>query len=135
MSEEISEIRRKLVEHEERISKLEKIFRLEPERIKKKLSIRDFISSKNPTSEMERTLVLAYYLEKYDDLTSFNVKDLEDAFRRAKARIPKNINYEVIRNIRKGYMEEAKKKKDDRKAWYLTNSGEEYVDSGFEREK
>jgi len=131
MSEEILQIRKKLEEHEERISKLEKLFQTKPEKVKKELSLREFLLSKNPKSEMERTLAVAYYLENYEDFTSFNVKDLENGFRRAKEKIPGNINYEVIRNSQKGYLEEAGEKKDNRKAWYLTNSGEEYVDSDF----
>ena len=124
-----------LEEHEERISRLEKLFQTKPKDIKKKLSIREFILSKNPKSEMQKTLAIACYLEKYENFASFNVKDLENGFRRAKEKIPRNINYEVIRNIQKGYMMEAKEKKDKKKAWYLTNSGEKHVENNFEQEK
>lgn len=135
MSEEISRITERLEEHEERISKLEKLLQTRPEEFKKKLSIREFMLSKNPKSEMERTLAVAYYLEKFQDFTSFHAKDLKSGFRRAKAKIPGNINYEVIRNIQKGYLEEAEEKKENRKTWYLTISGEKYVDDNFEEEK
>jgi len=91
--------------------------------------------SKNPKNEMEKTLAVGYYLEKYEGFTSFNAKDLENGFRRAKEKIPRNINYEVIRNIQKGCMMEAEEKKENRKAWYLTNSGIEYVENNFEQEK
>lgn len=135
MADEFSQIRKKLEEHEERISKLEKLFETKPKDIKKKLSIREFILSKNPKSEMQRILAIGYYLEKNEDFTSFNAKDLENGFQGAKESIPRNINYEVIRNIQKGYMMEVKEKKDNRKAWCLTNSGVEYVENNFKQEK
>lgn len=135
MSVEINKLKKKLEEHEERISRLEKLFQTKPEVIKKKLSISEFLLSKEPKSEMEKTLAIGYYLEKFEGFTSFNAKDLEVGFRKAKERPPKNVNYEVIRNVRKGYMMEAEDTKDNRKAWYLTNSGEKYVGSNFEQEK
>lgn len=135
MSGEVSQMKKTLEEHEERIVKLENLLLTKPKEIMKKLSIREFMLSKNPGSEMQRTLAIAYYLEKYESLTSFNAKDLENGFRRAKEKIPRNINYEVIRNIQKGYMMEAEEKKDNRKAWYLTNAGVECVENGFDKEK
>lgn len=135
MSEDVNEITRKLEDHEKRISKLEKLLQTRPAEVKKKLSIREFMLSKNPKTEMQKTLAIGYYLENYDRLTSFNAKDLESGFRRAKENIPRNINYEIIRNIQKGYMMEAEEKKDKRKAWCLTNSGEKYVESNFEQEE
>jgi len=135
MSDELHEIKKKLMEHEERIAELEKLLKTKPEAIKKKRSIRDYILSKSPESEMERTLAIAYYLEKYNSLTSFNAKDLESGFRRAKEIVPRNINYEVIRCVQKGYMMEAEEKKDNRKAWYLTNPGIEYVENNFKEEE
>lgn len=135
MSTEVSEIRKKLEDHEGRIARLEKLFQTKHEKIKKKFSTREFILSKNPKGEMEKTLAVGYYLEKYEGSTSFNVKDLESGFRKAKEKIPRNINYEVIRNIQKGYMMEAEEKKENRKAWFLTNSGVDYVEHNFEQEK
>lgn len=93
------------------------------------------MSSKKPETELQKTLVIAYYIEKYENLNSLNVKDLESGFRRAKEKLPGNINYEVIRNIQKGYMMEAEEKKDNRKAWYITNTGVEYVENNFKKEK
>ena len=135
LSEKESEIREKLKDHEERITKLEKLLEKRPEEVKRKLSIREFMLSKSPKTEKQKTLAIAYYLEKCDNLTSFNAKDLEGGFRRAKEKIPRNVNYEVIKNIQKGHVMEAEDKKDKRKAWCLTSSGEKYVDNNFEQEK
>jgi hypothetical protein len=101
----------------------------------KRLSLREFLLSKKPTDDVKRTLVLGYYLEKLEGLISFNASDLEKAFERAKEKKPPNINDKVSMNIKNGHIDEAKGKKDKRKAWFLTNSGEQYVESNFKQEK
>ncbi|MBI5892662.1 MAG: hypothetical protein HZB79_03245 [Deltaproteobacteria bacterium] len=128
---EIVEIKKKLEEHEKRILQLESLFNDKPETVKKKISVKEFIISKRPKGDIQKTLVIGYYLEKYEGFSSFNAKDLESCFGTAKESIPGNINYKVIKNIEKGYMAEAKEKKDNLKAWYLTNSGEGHVEDGF----
>lgn len=131
MDEEISKI---LKDHEMRISQLESLFRSKPESVKKNLSIKEFILSKSPKYDVQKTLVIGYYLEKYDGLSSFNVKDIENAFRAAKETVPDNINYKIFKNIEKGYMMESKEKKDNLKSWTLTNSGEMFVESNLKEE-
>lgn len=128
------EIREKLADLEERIGKLEGLFKSNPKVVSKEISIKEFILQKTPKDDVQKTLAIGYYLEKYDNLSVFNAKDLEDAFSRAKEKPPKNINYKVIKNIEKGYMMESKDKKDNLKAWSLTNSGEKVVENNFEKE-
>jgi len=127
------EIRKILEDHEQRINKLETLIQSKPEVIKKKISIKEFILSKNPKDDVQKTLIIGYYLEKYDNLSSFNAQDLENTFRSAKEQVPKNINYKVIKNIEKGYMMECKDKKDKLKAWNLTSSGERFVENDFKQ--
>lgn len=128
------EIRKKLAELEERIVKLEGLFKSNPKVVSKEISIKEFILQKTPKDDVQKTLAIGYYLEKYDNLPAFNAKDLEDGFSRAKEKTPKNINYKVIKNIEKGYMMESKDKKGNLKAWSLTNSGEKVVENNFEKE-
>ena len=129
------DIKKQLENHEVRISKLEKLLSIKPEVTKKGISIKEFILQKNPKDEIQMTLAIGYYLEKDRNFASFNVKDLETGFRSAKEKPPKNINYKVIKNIEKGYIMEVEDKKDNLKAWILTNSGEKYVENNFEKEK
>jgi hypothetical protein len=131
---DIEKIKKTLEEHEARIAKLENLIVSKPSAIEKKLSIKEFILSKNPKSDVEKTLAIGYYLEKYEGLASFNAKDLEKGFYDAKESAPENINLNVIRNIQKEYMMESKEKKDNLKAWNLTNNGEKLVESNFEKE-
>jgi hypothetical protein len=134
-NKDTEKIKKILEEHEARIARLENLLVSKPSTVEKKLSIKEFILSKNPKSDVEKTLAIGYYLEKYEGLSSFNVKDLEKGFHDAKESAPENINYKVIMNIQKGYMMESEEKKDNLKAWNLTNTGEKFVESNFEKEK
>lgn len=134
-NKDIEKIKKTLEEHEARISKIENLLTSKPPTLEKKLSIKEFILSKNPKNDIQKTLAIGYYFEKYEGMSAFNVKDLENGFHDAKETAPENINYKVIKNIKKGYMMESKEKKDNLKAWNLTNSGEKLVESNFEKEK
>lgn len=131
------EIKERLGRMEERLAKLEGPNQKELRTSKKGISINEFMGSQMLNGDVQRTLAAVYYLEKYEGLSSFNAKDLVDAYRRLK--IPKsqniNFNYKVIKNIQQGYMTETKQKKDKQKAWALTDSGEKYVENGFKKEK
>lgn len=132
-NEEIMEIKKKLKEHEERISKLESVSQTKPETVKKKISIKEFILSKKPKNDVQKTLAVGYFIEKYEHFSSFNVKDLEKVFIAAREKVPKNIGDKVQLNIKKGHMMEFKERKDNLKAWILTNSGEKYIESDFNK--
>ena len=135
-NEEIFEIiKKQLEEHEKRISRLEALSQTKPELIAKKLSVKEFLLSKKPMNDVQKTLVIGYYLEKHEGFASFNVKDLENGFRSSKETVPTNINVGVDRNVGKGYIMDAKEKKDNKRAWVLTNSGEQFVESGLKEKK
>lgn len=133
--DDIKEIVKKLLEdHEKRISALEGAPR-KPQAEDKQLSVKEFLLTKKPSDDVQRTLVIGYYLEHFESMDRFNIRDLADSFRSAKEPPPTNINDKVNMNIRKGQMMEAKEKKDKSKAWVLTNSGEKFVEEGLpERE-
>lgn len=97
----------------------------------KKLSLREFLISKKPSDDVKKSLAIGYYLEKFEGLTSFNAGDLESSFEKAKEKKPLNINDKVNMNIRNGYMDEVAEKKDSRKAWHLTSTGEQFVENNF----
>lgn len=125
------EIRKKLAGLEERIVKLEGLSKSSPEAISKGISIKEFMLQKTPKDDVQKTLVIGYYLEKYKNYSSFNAKDLEQGFRDAKETLPPNINDKVNLNIKHGYMMKSKEKKDKKTAWTLTNSGEKIVENNF----
>ena len=124
----IKDIMTKLGDHESRISALEGMPAKKPKTEGKKLSLKEFILTKKPGDDVQKTLVIGYYLEHFESMDRFNARDLADGFRSAKEPPPTNINAKVDLNIGKGYMMEAKEKKDKFKAWVLTNSGEKFVE-------
>lgn len=124
----IKDIMGKLDDHEGRISALEGAPAKKMQAEGKKLSVKEFILTKKPGDDVQKTLVVGYYLEHFESMDRFNARDLSDGFRSAKEPLPTNINDKVNLNIGKGYMMEAKEKKDKFKAWVLTNSGEKYVE-------
>ena len=123
------ELEKTLANHEERISRLESLLHGKKTLSSKKLSSKEFLLKARPEGDVMKVLCIAYYLERIEGLETFNAKDIETAFRAAKEPIPDNINYKVIKNIEKGFIMEAEQKKNHRKAWSLTNTGEEYVEN------
>lgn len=123
------DIKKVLDDHEKRIHGLELLFRSEKVPSSKRISIREFLLQIRPQSDVEKSLCVAYYLEKHEGLDSFTIKEIEAAFRAAKEPVPENINYKVIKNIEKGFVMESQQKKNHLKTWNLTSSGEGYVES------
>lgn len=105
------------------------------EKAHKKMSIKEFLLTKNIDNDVKRTLAIAYYLEKFEGLTSFNVDDIERGYRLAKHAIPANPNDKVNMSIRGGLLMEAEGKKDSKKAWTLTASGEKAVEDDLKLTK
>jgi hypothetical protein len=132
---DLKEILKQLQDHESRIKALEGKPSLGHLKGKKPPSIKEFILLKNPHDEVQLTLAIAFFKEASEHLDSFNVRDLEDGFRKAKEQVPLNINDKVNMNIKNGHLMEASEKKDSLKAWTLTNSGERFVENNFEKTK
>lgn len=95
---------------------------------KKKSSAKEFLMTKELKSETQKVLALGYFLEYMEGMESFNVTDLEAVFRSAKERRPKNMNDAVNKNIKRGFLMEAAGKKESKKAWCLTSTGEKHLE-------
>ncbi len=126
----------RFAELENRVAKLEGVVFLQnpssspavSSMVQKKFSAREFLLTKKLNSETQKTLALCYYLERVGGMTSFNVDDLVAVFQAAKEPRPKNVNDAVNKNIARGLIMEAPEKKDTKKAWVLTSTGEKYVE-------
>ena len=103
--------------------------------VSKEVSIKEFLLSKKPESDREKTRAIAYYLERFKGYTSFTTEDIEEGYRNAKESMSKNLSDTIGKNVGRGYMMEAKEKKGGKKAWTLTTSGERDVESGFTKSK
>jgi hypothetical protein len=124
-------IEKLLAEHEDRIQKLEaKLQSSAPTLIgvsQKQISPKEFLLEKKPSGEVQKTLILCYYIEHTMGLTPFNIDDLNKVFKLAKEAVPSNLNDKINKNIDKGYLVEDDEKKDAKKAWHLTASGENFI--------
>lgn len=130
------EMERILRDHESRLSALERRFdsgALPVAVVGKKQSAKEFLLTKSLSSETQKVLALAYFAEREDGLTSFNVSDLEAIFRAAREKLPKNMNDAVNKNVARGFIMEAAEKKDSKKAWQLTSTGERFVEEEMAR--
>ena len=127
----------KIVELEVRIKKLEDtLFSADGVKTSaggKKMSANEFLRTKEIDTDTQKVLVLCYYLEKTESMPSFNATDVEAIFRSAKEKLPANINDLVNSNVKRAFMDEAKEKKDGKKAWYLTSTGENYVEQELKK--
>jgi len=94
-------------------------------------SIRQFMVEKAPTDDVQRTLVIGYFIEKHAEGKSFNAKDIEKGFVEAREKVPGNVSDKVLKNVWKGTMMQVQEDKDGMKAYVLTNAGTKLVDNGF----
>ena len=137
----LSRIETMLQEHERRIKALEqKLGAAEtvvqqpasvPPPAPKVQSVRQFVMEKSPTDDVQRSLVIGYYLEKQSGLVSFNAKDIEKGFVDAREKVPGNVADKILKNVWKGHMMQVKDDKDGLKAYVLTNTGTKFVESGI----
>ena len=126
----------KLDDHEKRIVMLEKSIAkgIENEKLEKKMSIQEYLRSKELKTDVDKTLALVYFMEKYENLEYYNKTDIEEHFKKSKEKPPLNINDKINSNIKKGYIMEVDEKKNNLKCWCLTNSGIEFCENDFKKE-
>lgn len=130
---------KRIAKLEERVDELEKIISgsntrqntaLKPQ---EKMSLNEFLKTKKLTDDVKRTLAIAYWLDYFERIDSFNTSDIEHAFRAGRLAVPKNVNDKINMNIKNGHVAENKEKKEGKKSWYVTNSGAELVENGLDR--
>jgi hypothetical protein len=148
--EELSRMEASLKEHEKRIKSLElRLAELSPSEKKaaaapvsvavpppvpEKPSVRQLVLEKGPADDVQRCVVIAYYLEKREDYKSFNAKDIEKGFVDAREKVPGNVADKILKNVWKGHMMQVPEEKDGLKAFVLTNAGIKFVESGLKQQ-
>lgn len=99
----------------------------------KKLSMKEFLLERPPTTDIQRTLAVGYFLETYAGMASFTKTELEKGYRDAKEPTPSNIGVNIKRCIKYGHMMEAEEKKNNKVAYVITRSGEQFVATGYKK--
>ena len=133
METNVQELATRLDKLEERLTRVELLNSGGPSNPRREIreSPKEFLITKAANSELQKVIALAYYLEHHEKLESFNVADLEGVFRAARERLPKNMNDAVNKNIARGFLMGAKEKKNSKKAWQLTSTGERFVENNM----
>ena len=136
----ISRIEAMLQEHEKRIKQLEQKLGGSEAPVQqpappapKVLTVRAFMVEKSPTDDVQRSLVIGYYLEKHAGMVSFNAKDIERGFVDAREKVPGNVADKILKNVWKGHMMQVNDDKDGLKAYVLTNAGTKFVEGGIKQ--
>jgi hypothetical protein len=134
----LSRMEAMLQEHERRIKTLEQRLGAAEVTVQQPVSpapkapsIRQFMIEKGPTDDVQRSLVIGYYLEKQSGLVSFNAKDIEKGFVDAREKVPGNVADKILKNVWKGHMMQVSDDKDGLKAYVLTNTGTKFVEGGI----
>lgn len=91
----------------------------------------EFIKKLSPKNQSEKAIVLAYYLEKVRGMDKFTTADLTAVGREAKQPKFTNISDTVAKQVQQGLLMGAggPGDKESSRAYILTSSGEEYVES------
>ena len=100
---------------------------------KKKLSVKEFLLENPPTTDIQRTLAIGYFLEKYAGLTSFTKADLEKGYSDAREPLPSNIGVNIRHCIKQGHMMEVEEEKNNKTAYVVTRSGEQFALAGYQK--
>lgn len=105
----------------------------EPLTIVKTTSTGEFIRQFHFKKHTDFVLAFGYYLEKHSGLPAFSAADINNCYYEAKME-SSNTSQMIIQNIRRGFLMEAKKGKDDksgRKLFTLTHTGEEHLQNAL----
>ncbi len=122
------EILKQLDNHEERIKKIEEYIGNKPkEELIKKLSIQEVLIEKSPSSDVQRTLIFGYYIEKVEGKEEFSVSEITGCFKKVKMTVPDNTTDKINQCIRKGWITPGKQPK----TYTLTNFGIKAAEEGF----
>jgi len=93
-------------------------------------TLREYLRDKNPKTGAEKAVVAARWLE-LNGTTPINAADLVRAFGDAKEALPENPADLLYKNGKRGFMAPSKEKKGGTNAWFVTNTGEKFVDGGL----
>jgi len=96
--------------------------------VRKKQSLAELFKVKNPKSHGDKMLLFGYYLEKFEGQSSFNLDDIEKCYFKIRTPKTKNFGPYLAQLIRESYLMDAEEKKDNKKAWKLTQTGLDYVE-------
>lgn len=125
VEERLDTIESKLADLTERVTELET--KLVPDTVSgDKPEIREFVESADPDNHVERSLLLAAYLEQLEESDGFTTNDISAGYERIRQKQPANMSDVLARAEQQDYTMELDT--DGRgKRWQLTGDGEQFV--------
>lgn len=93
-------------------------------------SVREYLSEKLPKTSTQKILVFASYLEEVKNKDEFSSSDVKDLFQLAREPLPKNLARDIRETERSSWIAEK-----GVGSYYLTGTGQEFLDSGFPSQK
>jgi len=91
------------------------------------MQINEVLASKNLESHMDKVEAIAWHsLRRGED--SVTAKDIYDAYARARLQGPKNLTDVINTSIKRGHLLDSPSKKEGKKAWSITRTGENYIE-------
>lgn len=96
--------------------------------VPRSITLVEFLKKKEANGHPDRIVIFAYYLFHNRKIESFNVDDIEACYSETRTGKPANINDAINQSVGKGHLTPATEKKNDKKAWTITQTGDEYVE-------
>jgi len=93
----------------------------------KAMSVKEFLLTKKPKTQVEKTLCFGFFEEFHSGKEFWTPKDIADDFRTAKEQLPKNISDQIYKCRARGWVMESGK------GYTLTNTGEKILNEGFSK--
>ncbi len=79
-------------------------------------------------SDSEKVLALMYYLLKIHKIDKLTVNEIRYWLEKLRQQIPKNVNFYMIVLKKKGFIESSNEKRNKLISWYITSTGERYIE-------
>ena len=93
-------------------------------------NITEFFAEKNPNSDPDNTVTIAYYYHYTGD-GDFNVENLLNDYEKLSIPKPGNPTDIINKNIRKRFITKVDKQKNSKQAYHITKLGIIYVNNNF----
>jgi hypothetical protein len=82
----------------------------------------------DPREHTDLVVIFAYWLFKKENIDTFNIRDMESCYSKARVPKPGNLSDKMYKNEGKALLVRADEQKDGLAAWRITRTGEEYVE-------
>ena len=130
MSQSNEALQKRVEELEERVAELEAKFE-SGEKLTQDGDLRSLIKEFDPSTHVERALVIGYHLEQHDVQENFTIDDIKSGYRTAKLKEPANMS-DVLANAGERGLMRRDGEEEGLQLWMLTLDGEQTVEEVIE---